>query len=352
MPSGSGRRQRDAARRRTGDPDLDVVVEELARRAGGDDADLVGELLATSVRLGFDDTDRGDLKLAAGALREMRRSFGVFEPFQSVPKVTVFGSARTPADDPGYAQAIEFARKMTAAGWMVITGAGPGIMRAANVGAGRRHGFGLNIMLPFEQEPNTVLEGDPKLMTFRYFFTRKLSFVKEARAFAFFPGGFGTMDEAFETLTLMQTGKSDLHPIVLLDPPGDTYWSRWDEFVRAELLARGMVSPPDVDMYHVTQDVDAAVAEICAFYDNYVSQRFVDGTLYLRLRRLPDDATLAELNREFAPIITGAPLQVVPPHPVEVADGDEPDLPRLAFGFDRGSFGRLRHLIDELNRLP
>lgn len=307
--------------------------------------------MASLLRIGVDETERGAVKVVNGALRELRRQFQVFAPYEHAPKVTVFGSARTQPHTPPYELAREFARLMVEAGWMVITGAGPGIMQAANEGAGREHGFGLNIRLPFEQKPNPAVEGDEKLINFRYFFTRKLAFVREAYAFAFFPGGYGTMDEAFETLTLLQTGKSDLHPIVLIDPAGDGYWKRWERFLRAELLDDRLIHESDLALYRHFHTAEDAVEEIRRFYRNYVSQRYVDGKLYLRVRKLPSEAELDVLNEEFADILGSGPLRPADPHEDEVADGDSLEYPRLQAGFDKSGFGRLRLLVDRLNMI-
>jgi uncharacterized protein (TIGR00730 family) len=340
-----------ARRRRTGEPEIDALLKEVVELVGGADADLVAEAVATTVRLGLDGIDRGDLKIVTGALRELRRSFRAYQPYVGVPKVAVFGSARTSESAPAYAEAIAFAEAMVGEGWMVITGAGPGIMHAANVGAGPDASFGLNIRLPFEQAANPAIEADPKLVTFRYFFTRKLIFVKEAHAYAFFPGGFGTMDEAFEVLTLMQTGKSDTHPIVMIETPGDDYWERFVAWIQSELLHPGLIAPEDLSLFRVTHDVSQAVDEIRRFYSNYQSQRYVGDSLYLRLRRPPDAACLARLNEDFADIVESGRIELAEAHPDEVADGDALHLARVVFVFDRASFGRLRQLIDALNDL-
>ncbi|MSO79716.1 MAG: TIGR00730 family Rossman fold protein, partial [Acidimicrobiia bacterium] len=271
-------------RYRTGDADLDRAIAELVERAGTEpeNADLVFELIASSIRLARDRTDRGDLKIANAAVKEMRSTFHVFEPYRSGLKVAMFGSARTQPDDPLYHQAREFAAAIAARDWMVITGAGPGIMEAGIEGAGADRSFGVSIRLPFETATSQLVADDPKLINYRYFFTRKLAFIKEADGFVLLPGGFGTLDEAFELLTLVQTGKAQPGPIVLLDVPGGTYWTDWRLFVERELLARNYVSEHDLDMVLITDDVDVAVDEIVGFYANYHSQRFVDGRLVLR----------------------------------------------------------------------
>ncbi len=343
--------RRPVRHRRTGSEDIDRLLTEVVALVGGPDADVVAEMAATVVRLGIDGADRGDLKLVNGALRELRRALQLFAHFSDTPKVSVFGSARTPPGDPNYALAVDFGRAVAREGWMVITGAGGGIMSAANLGAGTGASFGVNIRLPFEQEPNETVAGDRKLLNFRYFFTRKLVFVKMARAFAYFPGGFGTMDEAFEVLTLMQTGRSDLHPVVLLQAPGDGYWDRWVDFLRGELLRTGLVSPEDLDIFTITSDVEEAVAELTGFYRNYHSERYVNGRLYLRVQRLPDAAGLAALNEDFADIVESGRIRAAKPHADEISDDDALHLERIAFDFDRRSFGRLRTLIDRLNEM-
>ncbi len=338
-------------RYRTGDDELDRAVSELVELTGGstENADLIFELIASAVRLARDDADRGDLKIANAALKEMRYTFHVFQPYRSGRKVAIFGSARTQPDDPLYDQTRRFAAAIAARDWMVITGAGPGIMEAGIEGAGPERAFGVSIRLPFEAATSQLVAEDPKLVNFRYFFTRKLAFIKEADGFVLLPGGFGTLDEAFELLTLVQTGKAQPGPIVLLDVPGGTYWKHWREFVELELVARGYVSPEDVDLFRVTDDVDAAVEEIAGFFDNYHSQRFVSGRLVLRLQRAPDDATLTTLGEEFADIVTRGVIERVDASSAEIDDGDIPDLARIALWFDRRGWARLRMLIDRLN---
>lgn len=341
-------------RYRTGESDLDAAIAELVERAVPDPAnqDLIFELVASTLRLARDDADRGDLKIANASLKEMRYAFHVFDAYRGTPKVAIFGSARTQPDDPLYEQARAFAAAMSARDWMVITGAGPGIMEAGIDGAGPDKAFGVSIRLPFEADTTQFLADDPKLINFRYFFTRKLSFIKEADGFVLLPGGYGTLDEAFELLTLVQTGKAQPGPIVLLDVPGGTYWSGWDQFVRDELLARGYVGEHDLCMVLVTDSVEAAVDEVTGFYANYHSQRFVSGRLVLRVHRAPDDATLAALSDEFADIIDRGGIERVDASPIEVRDDDHPELERVALWFDRHGWPRLRELIDRLNGRP
>jgi hypothetical protein len=344
----------EQARRRrpytTGDPAFDAKVRALVEEIGGHDQDLVFEMVATAMRLARDDASRLDRKIVNTALKEMRYAFRIFSPYRGIRKVSVFGSARTRAGDPEYATARDFSREIAARGWMVVTGAGPGIMEAGNEGAGAERSFGVNIRLPFEAKPNPAIADDPKLINFKYFFTRKLMFIKEGDAFALLPGGFGTMDETFELLTLVQTGKSDPHPIVLLDPPKGNFWERFDAFARDELVARGLVSPEDLKLYVRTDDVGHAVEEICGFYRNYHSIRFHGQKLILRVLRLPAPEAVEDISREFADIIVGGGLAPIAPTREEVRDADALELQRLAFDFDRVSYGRLRSLIDRLNQ--
>jgi len=340
-------------RYRTGDAALDEAIAELVERAGyTDDADVIFELVVSALRLERDHADRGDLKLANAALKEMRYSFHVFAPYRAQRKVSIFGSARTEADDPLYDQARRFAAAIAERDWMVITGAGPGIMEAGIEGAGPDRAFGVSIRLPFETSTSQFLAEDPKLVNFRYFFTRKLTFLKESDGFVLLPGGFGTLDEAFELLTLVQTGKAQPGPIVLLDVPGGTYWQTWRRFAEDELLARNYISEHDMCLVHVTDDVDAAVDEITGFFANYHSQRFVDGRLVLRMHHAPDDAGIERLNRDYADIVARGAIERMDATPAEVADGDHAELARIGFRFDRHGWARLRELIDDLNDRP
>ncbi|HMK10921.1 MAG TPA: TIGR00730 family Rossman fold protein [Acidimicrobiales bacterium] len=340
-------------RYRTGNADLDEKIVELIDAAGADhDRDQLFEIIATAVRLAGDDADRLDLKITNAALKEMRAAFRRFAPYRAIPKVTMFGSARTHPDDPLYVQARGMAAELAARGWMVVTGAGPGIMAAGMEGAGRDMSFGVTIRLPFENEPNPVIAGDPKLVSMKYFFTRKLMLIKESRAFLCLPGGFGTLDEAFELLTLVQTGKSTPAPIVMLDVPNGTYWAHWKTFVCDELIERGLIAATDVDLFLVTDDVQHACDEIVGFYSNYDSMRYVGSSLVLRLHRAPDAEAIAMLNRDFADISHSEGFEVIAPLPEEIEDDDQLDLARVAFRFNRNHFARLRALIDALNRLP
>jgi uncharacterized protein (TIGR00730 family) len=308
---------------------------------------LYGQLLTTVLKMFEDGADLGDLKIANAALKELRYAFKVFNPYRDIPKVTVFGSARTPPTSPISQQARLFAGRMVERGWMVVTGAGSGVMGAAQEGAGREWSFGLNIRLPFEQEVNPWIAADPKLIHFKYFFTRKLFLLKEARAACLFPGGFGTFDEAFEVLTLIQTGKSPLIPVVFLDVPGGDYWRRWEGFVRQQMAERQLISPEDLDLFRITDEVDQAVAEILRFYRNFHSSRFLEDRLLLRLRRPLSADRLATLQEAYADILRGPLQQHQGPLPGE---GEEwPELWRLLLPFTRARYGRLRTFIDALN---
>jgi uncharacterized protein (TIGR00730 family) len=313
-------------------------------------SDLIDEIKQTADGLARDHATRGDLKILSRALRELRYAFKVFTPYRNRRKVTVFGSARTPPEHPAYVQSVEFGRRMAEREWMVLTGAGGGIMEGAHVGAGRDMSMGVNIMLPFEQEANYVISNDEKLVHLKYFFTRKLLFVKEVHAVALFPGGFGTQDEGFETLTLVQTGKRDLMPIVYIDEPGGTYWSEWAEFIENRLLADELISPEDLSLFRVTDNIEGAVEEIIRFYCVYNSMRYVRGKLVLRLHREPDNAFVERLNDEFNGMLESGRIEKVDAHPYEADDEHLADLSRLGFVFDRKQIGRLRQMVDLINQ--
>jgi uncharacterized protein (TIGR00730 family) len=336
-------------RYRTGDPDLDGRIEQLVHDAGAaPDDDLVFEMVVSALRMAREYADRGELKLVNSALKELRYSFEVFEPYVGIRKVSIFGSARTAEGSLEYEAARGLGRAMADAGWMVITGAGPGIMQAGVEGAGLEHSFGVGIMLPFESVP-AFLAHDPKLINFRYFFTRKLTFMKESHGFVLLPGGFGTMDEAFELLTLQQTGRMPLVPTVLLDPPGSSYWESWRHFVEHELVGRGLVSPHDLELIRITDSVDAARDELCGFYEVFHSTRYVGKRLIIRTLSVVPDEVLARLNNEFSDIVVSGAIERVGTTEPERASNDHVDLPRLALRFDRRSQARLRVMIDIIN---
>ena len=349
----TSRRSRQPRARRpygSGAGELDQRLRSLVEEVAPEDPQLMFEMLASVLRVANEPIGRLDRKLINAALKEMRYAFAIFARYRDRRKVTIFGSARVGRGDPNYECAKEFGRLIAQQQWMVVTGAGPGIMQAGNEGAGQEQSFGVNIVLPFENKANEFIAGDPKLINFKYFFTRKLMFIKEADAFVLFPGGFGTMDELFELLTLEQTGKSDLHPIVMLEAPGTGYWQEFDKHIRANIIDHGYADEADAGLYQITKDPVEAVRHIQEFYRVYHSQRWVGDNLILRLALAPDEAVRRQLSEEFADILR-EPVRAVGPSPAEVRDDDVPDLPRISVAFDRIHFGRLRQFISRLNEL-
>jgi len=306
------------------------------------------QLLTTALKLHEDGAGTGDLKITTTALKELRYAYKVFAPYAAVRKVTVFGSARAASSEEAVASARLFGKRMTEEGWMVVTGAGAGIMGAAQEGAGGEQSFGLNIRLPFEQEANPWIASDPKLITFKYFFTRKLFLVKEASGVALFPGGFGTMDETFELLTLMQTGKSALVPVVLIEAGPKPYWRIWHRWIAGTLVERGLIDAEDTSLFRIVDTPDEAVAEMTGFYRVYHSARIVGDDLVFRLNRPLQPAQVADLQDKFADILKGTVRLAPGPVPREL--NEFPDLARLILPFDHRSFGRLRQLIDFVNQ--
>jgi uncharacterized protein (TIGR00730 family) len=330
-------------------PRLDPAVADITPERI---AELVDEIKLAADKLVKDRTSRGDVKLLSRTLRELRYAFKVFAPFRSYRKVTIFGSARTQPDKPAYRQAVEFGRRMAEHQWMVVTGAAAGIMQAGHEGAGREHSMGLNILLPFEQSANPIIAGDPKLVHMKYFFTRKLMFVKESDAICLLPGGFGTLDEGLEVLTLLQTGKRDLVPVVMLDEPGGDYWATLDDFIRRQLLAKGLISGDDLNLYKRTDRVEEAVDEVLTFFRVYHSMRYVHGRLVLRLNRRPTAAALETIHQQFADILAEGRFEISGPLPEEKEETALAALPRMVLQYNRYDQGRLRQLIDFLNRIP
>lgn len=339
-------------RRKDGTIDPVWIAEQAAQwldKAPAREARQVGELLATSLKLLSDDVDLGQLKLMNRALKEMRYAYRVFNNYEGVRKVSIFGSARTPPEHPDYQAAREFGRKMAESGWMAITGAGDGIMKAGHEGPKRAASFGLSIRLPFETTANEVIEGDPKLINFRYFFTRKLMFLSHSDAIAVFPGGFGTQDELFESLTLIQTGKSNIVPIVLVEGTGSDYWQRWERGVTDNLLEQGWISPEDPGLYYIAQDVDAAVAHIQNFYRRFRSYRYVGERFVIRLDAPLSAQQIKTLTDEFGNLIASGGMEQSGPLAGET---DHLELPRLHFHHTRRAFGVLRQLINRINEMP
>lgn len=343
----SSEEQLETQRRR----DRAAAITEFATQfLHGPNQDLFEELLVTLCRLARDEAGRGDVKLLNKAVAELRYALKVFTPYHQTRKVSIFGSSRTPEGHPDYVAATHFARKMRENGWMVITGAGDGIMKAGHGGAGPEASFGVAIRLPFEQKTNTIIASDAKLVNFRYFFTRKLIFMKEASAVVLFPGGFGTMDEGFEALTLVQTGKAPLVPIVLIEQPGGTYWQQWRAYVKAELLHNGMINEQDMHLIKITDDVDAAVHDVVQFYRVYHSMRYVGDDLILRLLRPVSAATVERLNDEFGSIVNSGRIEQC--EILSAENGEYPNLPRIKLRFDRKSCGLLRRCVDVINQEP
>ncbi len=338
------------AQRRVDDPGVQKRLDELIRDIGGEpgtfNASLIKELLSASLKLIPDGRDTGELKLITTAVKELRYAFRVFGQYAQPHKVSIFGSARTKQDHEDYAATIEFSKAMADAGWMVITGAGGGIMQAGHVGPGREKSFGVAIRLPFETTANEVIAGDEKLIHFRYFFTRKLMFLSQAEAVALFPGGFGTMDEAFEVLTLIQTGKSSMIPVVCCEGRGHTYWAEFDEWVRKSLLTRGLISPEDTGLYYRAKDPADAARHILRFYRVYHSSRYVGDDLVIRLNHRIRDEDAARLETEFKGLIKTGGMTQRGPYPVE---DDHLSLPRLAFTHNRNKFGLVRRLVERIN---
>ncbi|MEK7333715.1 MAG: TIGR00730 family Rossman fold protein [Candidatus Binatota bacterium] len=328
------------------------ILDWLQRGRGSLNEELIAEMMQAVLKLSRDETSRGDLKILNRALRELRYAFKVFAPYRGIRKVSIFGSTRVQEGDPYYQMAVRLGRRLAEEGYMVITGAGTGIMQAGHEGAGREKSFGVNIQLPSAQEPNRFIRGDSKLMTFHFFFTRKLIFVKEADAVVFFPGGYGTHDEAIEALTLAQTGKSQIVPILLVDLPDRGYWKEWEGFVRGRMLNQGFISKEDLNFFKIVEDIEAAIEEIKKFYRNYHSYRFVRQDLVLRSLHPPSPALIESLNRNFRDILTEGEVRATGPLSEEADDPETVSLPRLLVPFNRKSFGRLRTMIDVINDQP
>jgi uncharacterized protein (TIGR00730 family) len=334
----------------SGDAEFDRRIQQMVSDWGvRESRDLIAEMIVTALRMGSDSVPVPDLKLINRSLKELRQASKMFAPYQGIRKVAIFGSARTRPHLEVYSAAERFARRMRERGYMIITGGGDGIMGAAQRGAGREHSFGLNIRLPFEQKANETITGDPKLVNFNYFFTRKVNFVKETHAIALFPGGFGTMDEGFECLTLMQTGKARIIPVVLIDKPGGAYWKSWTELLRTHLLQEGMISPDDFSLFSITEDVEEAENMILKFYQNFHSYRWVGQELVIRLQRQLSAEAIQDLNKRFSDLLDGGPLRASRALKQEQNEAELMNLPRLVAGSHRRNFGRLRQMLDAVN---
>ncbi|MGB0911257.1 MAG: TIGR00730 family Rossman fold protein [Nitrospirales bacterium] len=328
---------------------LDTIQQLLADSSCNPKIRLLQDMIKTVVKLQHSDVDVLEVKILNQALKELRNGFQVFHPYRQARKVSIFGSARTSQDDSNFQLAAHCGRVLSERGYMVITGAGPGIMWAGHEGAGRENSFGVNIRLPFEQAPNSLIAEDEKLVNLKYFFTRKLLFVKESHATVIFPGGFGTLDEGFEVLTLIQTGKTDPAPVVLLEAPGSNYWEKWMGFVQEHLLRRGLISETDLALFTILHDASEAVEEIDAFYRNYHSIRYVGENLVVRLQYALTPEEIDDVNQEFHDILKGGEFTQSTALTEEYDDVRILDLPRLVFQYNRKDAGRLRQLIDRLN---
>ncbi len=331
---------------------IDETIDDLIESVGDvDHPELVREMILAAIKAGQEKNSRAHMKLMNTTMKEIRFTGKMFGPYSHVRKVTVFGSARTLPDEHIYKLAQDFGRTLADSGYMVITGGGGGIMQAANEGAGSEASFGANIQLPFEQKPNPVLIGNPRLITYKYFFNRKVAFLKETDAIALFPGGFGTLDEAMETLTLLQTGKQTPLPLVLIDEPGGTYWTRWFRFMRDELLSENYISEGDFELFERVDSIDAAVSIIRKFYSCYHSMRYIGNKLVIRLLTVKEPSALEMLNDQFSDILVdGGKIYMTDIFPEE---DDEPEfnrLPRLVVDFNMLDFGRLKTLIEEINK--
>ncbi len=328
----------------------DLRLVKLAEEvASGRSAELIARMLENVMELGKNHVGIGDLKQIATTLQEMQEANQIFANYRNRRKVAIFGSARIAHTTPEYLVAKTFANQMASKKFMVITGGGNGIMGAAQEGAGAENSFGLNIHLPFEQRANPTIDGDPKLVSFKYFFTRKLSFVKETHAFVLLPGGFGTQDEGFECLTLMQTGKTSIVPLVLLDKPDGYYWEAWRRFVNNDLFASNLISESDFSLFRITHKIDEAVEEILRFYRIFHSYRWVGKKMVIRIQHPLSASSLSQLNERFSFILIEGKIEQTSALPEEREDTALLSLPRIVLIPFKNNFGVLRQLIDAIN---
>jgi uncharacterized protein (TIGR00730 family) len=329
----------------------DDAIERLMTMVGGiQQPVLVRELILAALKAGQENPEKADLKLMNSSLKEMRFTAKVFRPYRHIRKVSVFGSARTPPDHPVYHMAHDLGRQLAESGFMVITGGGPGIMQAVNEGAGPEHSFGINIRLPFEQKPNPIVAGNPRHINYKYFFNRKVAFLKEADAVVVFPGGFGTLDEGMETLTLCQTGKHYPQPIIMVDVPGSQYWHDWRDFMEKHLVACRYIRSEDMNLFDISNDISHVVRTIEVFHRRYHSMRYVNKKLVIRLQRSLAEEALAQVAKEFQDLLVpGGSFRQGAALPEEFDDSDTLELPRLILDFNRSALARLKALIDALN---
>jgi uncharacterized protein (TIGR00730 family) len=330
---------------------LDEIRDLYADQDPNLETRLVRELIVHALKCRRDHLEVLDLKVLGRVMAEFRYAARVFKPYRDRRKVSIFGSARTPEDDPYYAMAVDFARRLAAEGFMVITGAAEGIMKAGNVGAGADASFGVNILLPFEQAPNPVIGDDPKLITFKYFFVRKLFFLMEASAVALFPGGFGTHDEGFETMTLVQTGKAPPMPLLFMELPGEDYWESFDGFIREQLLGRQLISEKDTHLYKICKSPEEGVDYIKFFYSTYHSMRFVRDRLVIRLEKELDDDAVQTLAKEFSDLVKKGAIEKTGALHEEANEPELDEKPRLVFTLNRQSASRLHEMILAINEM-
>jgi len=336
----------------TGRDDIDNIIADIAKLSlSGDNADLIEEMLTTVVKLSMENDDRGDLKLINMALKELRYASKVFTPYRDERKVVIFGSARSRKDSDEYKMTVKLSELIVKKGFKVITGGGPGIMEAGNKGAGRKESFSLNIKLPFEQQYNPYTAGDEKAVSFKYFFNRKLFFLKESDATVVFPGGFGALDECFETITLVQTGKSKPRPIILIDPVHSQYWGRLVDFVTEELSGGGYISNNDMSLLIRVNSIEKAVDEILQFFRVYHSIRYVGDKTVIRLNKPLSVENINKLNEQYSGILRSGKIEPTDSLPAEQKSEEFLDLPRLVMDFDRHNFGKFHEMLRFLNTL-
>jgi len=333
---------------KVGNPKIDQEIERLAKKFSTPQSrSYIKDLFTTVIKLHLDKADDRDLYLANVTLKELRHIFRTFARYRDIRKVVMFGSHRSSPKSKEYKLAKEFAQKIIQKDFMVITGGGGGVMEAGNWGAGKK-GFAVKIKLPSETVANPYVSRGEKLINVKYFYTRKLAFIKESDATVLFPGGFGTHDEGFEVLTLLQTGKCSPRPLVFVESPGKTYWKMWFAFLKKELLKGGFITEIDFKLFTVVNSVKEAVAAVTNFYRNYHSIRFGRGITIIRLKHKISEKRLKQLSKKYQDIIKG---EITPsgPLPAEVRGKEYLDLPRICMKFDRKGYGRLIELVRDLN---
>ncbi|MBW2503293.1 MAG: TIGR00730 family Rossman fold protein [Deltaproteobacteria bacterium] len=329
---------------------LDELIDEILQVADVNHPEIIREMVISALKTGQENDYLADLKMLRATMKEMRYTSKLFSSYRDRKKVTIFGSARTTEQEESYQKCVTFSRQLVRLGYMVITGGGPGIMQAGNEGAGPENSFAVNIRLPFEQETNPVMENSTNTITYKYFFNRKVAFLKEADAVALFPGGFGTLDEALETLTLIQTGKNPPIPLVLIDDDDGSYWEPWFAFIKNVLLKRGLISGEDFSLFTITRDPFEAAQVINDFYRVYHSSRWIGPTFVVRLNKPLVQSQIDILEQEFSEIIEpGTHLTMTSALPEEQDQPDLLDLPRLTLRFNRRNYGLLKAFLRRLN---